>query len=140
MKRLVNERVEYRVNEGKWIDVSGWNRYRYLDDEQIAEKAFQTEELTFQETKEYIEEGYCNFGKIGKSTFTKREYIEFPSGSIFDGDLRYYKNNFKSTTFRKTFLELEVDRILTIKDLSELLPAEQFCEYLKDRGIIIYSK
>lgn len=138
MKRLVNERVEYRVNEGKWIDFSIWNRYRYLDDEQIAEKAFQTEELTFQETKEYIEEGYCNFGKIGKATFTKREYIEFPSGSILDGDLRYYKNNFKSATFRKTFLE--VNRILTIKDLSDLLPAEQFCEYLKDRGITIYSK
>lgn len=138
MKRLVNERVEYRVNEGKWIDFSIWNRYRYLDDEQIAEKAFQTEELTFQETKEYIEEGYCNFGKIGKTTFTKREYIEFPSGSILDGDLRYYENKFKSATFRKTFLE--VNRILTIKDLSDLLPAEQFCEYLKDRGITTYLK
>lgn len=138
MKRLVNERVEYRVNEGKWIDASIWNRYRYLDDEQIAERAFQTKELTFQETKEYIEEGYCNFGKIGKSIFTKREYIELPSGSAFDSDLRYHENNFKSATFRKTYLE--VTKILTIKDLADLLPAEQFCEYLKDRGITTYIK
>lgn len=137
MKRLVNERVEYRVNEGKWIDVSIFNRYRYLDDEQIAKKAFQTEELTFQETKEYVKE-YCNFGSVGKATFTKREYIELPSGSIFDGDLRYYENNFESATFRKTFLD--VNRILTIKDLADLLPAEQFCEYLKDRGITTYLK
>lgn len=137
MKRLVNERVEYRVNEGKWIDVSIFNRYRYLDDEQITKKAFQTEELTFQETKEYVKE-CCNFGLVGKATFTKREYIELPSGSIFDGDLRYYENNFESATFRKTFLD--VNRILTIKDLADLLPAEQFCEYLKDRGITTYLK
>lgn len=137
MKRLVNERVEYRVNEGEWINVSIFNRYRYLDDEQIAKKAFQTEELTFQETKEYVKE-CCNFGKIGKATFTKREYIELPSGSIFDGDLRYYENNFESATFRITFLD--VNRILTIKDLADLLPAEQFCEYLKDRGITTYLK
>ena len=137
MKRLVNERVEYRVNEGEWIDVSIWNRYRYLDDEQIAKKAFQTEELTFQEAKEYVKE-CCNFGSVGKSIFTKREYIELPSESIFDGDLRYYENNFESATFRKTFLD--VNRILTIKDLADLLPAEQFCEYLKDRGITTYLK
>lgn len=138
MKRLVNERVEYRVNEGEWIDVSIFNRYRYLDDEQIAEKSFQTKELTFQETKEYIEEGYCNFGTVGKTFFTKREYIELPSKSVLESDLRYYENNFESATFRKTFLE--VDRILTIKALADLLPAEQFCEYLKDRGITTYLK
>ena len=64
--------------------------------------------------------------------FKKRIYLTLPNNDIY--------SDFRTVVKEKDFEKLEVrviyrEPVLTIKQLANILDADDFCEYLKDRGI-----
>lgn len=129
MKKLVNARTYFRINGKKWIDCSIWNKIRYYEESECEE--WTSRELTFAEAVDLVKKGFVPHAEVGETIFRKRTYLELPSGDLLVGDLRYYEREIKTFEVKQTYEPYNN----TIKVLADLLPADQFCEYLKDRGI-----
>lgn len=129
MKKLVNERTLYRVNGGEWRDCSIWNKIRYYEESDCED--WKTRELNFADMQELIEKGFVPNAENDFTFFRKRPMIVLPSNDIEITRYTYTEKDNAVFEVKKQYLEYNA----TIKTLAELLPADSFCEYLKDRGI-----
>ena len=129
MKQICNLRCYVAIGKGEYEDTSFWNHWRYCE---IGE----TEEyvISWGELYDLVEEHHIRNAELTTNFFGK------PVVKI--GWANVYKNKTKITArnFHPIWVKWSakpVDRFYSIKRLAEMLPAEDFCEYLKDNGINI---
>lgn len=129
MKKLVNERTLYRVNGGKWIDCSIWNKIRYYEESEC--KDWESKELNFADMQELIEKGFIPNAENDFTFFKKRPIIVLPSNDFKIAGYTFTEKDNNIFEIKIQYLDYNA----TIKTLADLLPAEHFIQYLKDRGI-----
>ena len=134
-KKLVNLRCYVAIGNGDYCDTSFWNHTRYAE---VGECD------TLEYTLETWEDAYSavDANKIrNASTFTtffgNKPAIEFSWGRLERSRTTLTERTFKPV--RVKWQWEEVDRVYTMKDLADILPDEQFCEWLKDRGITMVN-
>lgn len=135
MKKLVNLRNYVAIGSDEYCDTSIWNHIRYVEEGECNTIEYTLE--TFEEAFSEVADKCIRNAQIGTTLFRHHPTIEIEWGSI---------NRPKSEMTEKTFKPLrvkweykEVTKLYTIKDLSNLLPADQFCEWLKDKGITVIN-
>lgn len=131
MKQLVNMRCYVSVNGEDYCDTSFRTRLRY--DDTIGE----TETIIndWEEAYKAISEHQVLNAETGATFLTNRPTIIIHYGDISRSNREISEKEFRSLKFK--WVSSKNDLIYTIKELAELLPAEQFCEWLKDRGMSI---
>lgn len=72
---------------------------------------------------------------VGETFWKHKPAIVIHYADLYRNDKKISEKEFQQLKFK--WVTEEVDRIYTIKDLSEILPADQFCEWVKDQGISI---
>ena len=129
MKKLVNLRCYVAIGTDDYADTSIWNHIRYIEDESVTEYTLET----WEEAYEAVKNKHIRNAEVGLTLFRNRDTIEITWGDLYRS---------KSVMTEKKFIPIhvkwqweEVTRAYSIKDLADLLPAKQFCEWLKDQGI-----
>ena len=129
MKKIYDKRCLIRINDEKeFHDTSVFYHLSYLKEEeaQTTERIF----TNFQEAYEYIKNNGVMNAEAGRTFFRNKPEIKLSTAN--DYCLGYYtEKNFKSLAVRWEYKEVKP----TMKTLSNLLTADEFCEYLTDRGI-----
>jgi hypothetical protein len=131
MKKLVNERTLYRVDGGEWRDCSPWNRIRYREENDCEE--WTSRKLNFDEMWMLVEEGFVINAETGYTFFQKKRKLDLPSDCVEVTKYTYTEKENKTFEVKMQYLPYSS----TLKTLAGLLPAEDFIQYLKDRGINI---
>ena len=129
MRKLVNYRQYYRINGGEWIDTSIRNHIRYLEEEET--KTWQSKEFSFEEAVRVIDEGILYNCSSDRTLIFNKLFICLPSENFMSSNIRYYEKEVKSFEIKEVYEPYSS----TIKTLADLLPAEEFCLWLKDQGI-----
>ena len=132
MKKLMNLRCLVAVGDKKYCDTSIWNYIRYYDMEEVPE-VVEFHYNTFEEALTAVEEGMIRGAEIYHTLFSNRPYFTIPWGEVYRNDTEITEKNFKPIHVK--WEKVEVNKAFTMKDLAGLLPAEMFCEWLKDHGI-----
>ena len=134
MKKVINFRLQYRVNGKEWIDTNSFKSLLYLDEKECENWESRTED--FDKAIEWAShDDFMGTLKVGKTLFTKEPKLEY----LLNNERSWLDNTNCSCT-RKKFKSLEIraiykDTNYTIEVLKTNLSAESFCEYLRDRGI-----
>ena len=131
MKKLVNFRCYVSVNGEEYCDTSYRTRIRYSE---ITGKS-ETVITNWEEAYRAVSEHNILNAETSETLFTNRPTIKIYYGDISRNTREISEKEFKSLKYK--WVSSETDGIYTIKDLAELLPADQFCEWLKDQGISI---
>ena len=131
MKKLVDLRCYVSVNGEKYQDTSIWKRLRYIDRVGESEEIIQD----WEEAYKAIEENRVLNAYTGTTFWKGRPTIVIHYGDVYKDDREFSERNFKSLRFK--WVSSEVTCHYTIKELADLLPAEQFCEWAIDQGISI---
>jgi hypothetical protein len=130
MKKVIEVRKQYRLNNGEWTDVTDFNPISYREKDECVDK-YRTID-TWKDTVGYVADGLLPNAEMHMTFFKKRIYLILPNNNIY--------SDFRTVVNEKDFKKLEVrviyrEPILTIKQLANILEADEFCEYLKDKGI-----
>lgn len=128
MKKVIEARKQYRLNGGEWETVKSNILYREKDE--CVDK-YRTID-TWQDAIGYVTEGLLPNAEMHMTFFKKRIYLILPNNNIY--------SDFRTVVNEKDFEKLEVrviyrEPVLTIKQLVNILDADEFLQYLKDRGI-----
>lgn len=129
MRKLVDEVVMYRVNGGEWRDTSIWHHAKYIEETQC--EPYLTKKMTFAETVKAIEVGLVRNASTDVTAFRKRPYITLPSTSGCTLNYTYFEKEIESVEVKIVYEPYST----TMKHLAEVLSADEFCAYLRDRGI-----
>lgn len=135
MKKLVNLRCYVAIGNDDYCDTSVWNHIRYVEVSECNTTEYTLE--SFEEAFAAVADNHIRNAETSTTLFRNQPTIEIGWGD-------FYRN--KSVMTKKTFKPIhvkwewqEVKRMYTMKDLADLIPADQFCEWLKDRGITMVS-
>lgn len=131
MKKLVNLRNYVAIGNDDYCDTSIWNHIRYVDEKECETVEYTLE--TFEEACKAVSENRIRNGEMNSTLFGNKPLIEISWGDIYKCKTVLSQKNFKPIHVKWQWEE--VDRMYTMKDLASVLPADQFCEWLKDRGI-----
>lgn len=131
MKKIINFRCYASLNGEDYCDTSFRTRIRY--DDTIGES--ETIINDWEEAYKAVKEHKVLNAETGTTLVTNRPTIIIHYASLSRDCREVSEREFRSLKFK--WVASETDRIYTIKDLADLLPAEQFCEWLKDQGIAI---
>jgi hypothetical protein len=131
MRKLVNVRKEFRLNGGEWLDTSIWHHLKYKEESECVTK--QSDVITsWQEFVDYINDNYVPNASVGHTLFRNIPYILLPKNNDFNYPwIEVREKDFVSFELRVVYN----DHSTNLKTLAELLDADEFCQYLKDRGI-----
>lgn len=133
MRKLVDEVVMYRVNGGEWRDASIWHHARYMEESEC--ETYLTKKMTFAETIKAIDAGLVRNAGTNVTAFRKRPYIILPNTSHLGAiDYTYFEKEIESVEVKIVYEPYST----TMKHLAEVLSADEFCAYLRDRGITTY--
>lgn len=135
MKKLVNLRCYAAVGKDDYADTSIWNHIRYVEVAETNSTEYTLE--TFDEAFAAVADHRIRNAETSATLFRNRPMIELHWGRIDCSRTYLTAKNFKP--IRVKWEWEEVERVYTMKDLADLLPAEQFCEWLKDRGITMVA-
>ena len=129
MKELYNYRFKYQIEGYKsFIDTSIWRHVRYLLPEEAQSYDFTIKSFT--ELLDLVKNDLFMNAEIDKTTFTKKPLVRLSNPGCMA--IKVTEKNFKPINVRIEYNKMES---LTIKSLSEMLSANDFIDYLKDRGI-----
>ncbi len=131
MKKIIDFRCYVSVNGEPYCDTSIWKRLRYDDVIGESETIITDWESAYQAVSEH---SILN-AETSETLFTNRPTIKIHYGDVYRNDREISEKEFKSLKYK--WVASETDRIYTIKELAEYLPADQFCEWLKDQGLSI---
>jgi hypothetical protein len=130
MKEIYNYRFEYRLEgEKDFVDTSIWRHARYLEPKDAEDWTGLIKE--FKDLVDLVEKGFFMNGKLEKTLFRKPMVVLNNTTDFYSSGDRITEKNFKPIEFRCVYKKEN----LTIKELADLLDADSFCEYLRDRGI-----
>ena len=132
MKKVSDRVVMVKFNgSDEWYDTSIFHHLIY-EREEFNGKKFDYHFDNFQEAFDWIEQGYLRNAEITETFFRLRPKIHI-STSLIGVSVYYTEKNFKPFDVRIEYVERNE---ISLKELSEMLKADEFCEYLKDRNII----
>lgn len=136
MKKIYSCNDLVSFDNGKtWKDTSFFESYKYLEESDIEIISFESEGLSFQEIVSAIENGNVKNAKVERSLFTNKQKIKISLADSFT-TIYFTEKNYKTMCIKR---ELKECNSLTFKNLMNILTADEFCEYLKDRGINSYN-
>ena len=92
---------------------------------------------TFEEAVEAIKKGLIHRAEIGRTLFGNKPIIELRTDDIYCDKITMTAKTFKP--IRVKYAWEEHNRRVTMDTLSDQLSADEFCKYLKDRGIFQIS-
>ena len=133
MKEIKNYRHYFAIGNEEYQDTSIWNDLRYCESKR--DKTFELN--TFEETVQAIENGLIHRAEVGRTLFGNKPMIILHTDDLYGFSIKMTEKNFKPIRVKHTW-ETYKQRI-TITSLAKELPADEFCEYLKDRGIFQIS-
>lgn len=132
MKKVFDRVIKVRFNgNNEWYDTSIFSHLVYEREEFDGQK-FDYHFDNFQEAFDWIEQGYLRNAETTQTMFRHRPQIHIYTVSAMYDDVYYTEKNFKPFDVRIEYVERNE---ISLKGLSEMLKAEEFCEYLKDRNI-----
>jgi hypothetical protein len=134
MKKIYNYRVYVRFEgETEWRKTSMFRHLHYMEEEEAIQSSYESIKITsFEDAKEIVESNLIMNAEMGKTFFTKKPVLRFSVLDYFDGVVTFTEKQFKSFEYKIAY---EEESNLSIKTVMELLTADEFCEYLKDKGI-----
>lgn len=132
MKKLIDLRCSVAIGNEDFCDTSIWSHIRYIEMDGASSS---TEYIynTFAEAHEAVERNMIRNASTGFTLFRSRPTIDIHWGDIYRNNTELTEKTFEP--IRVKWEKMEVTRWYTMKDLVDLLPADQFCEWLKDQGI-----
>lgn len=132
MKKVYDFRTLISFNNKDWYDTSYRHHLTYCSEEDAKEGKEEVFEVsTFEDALKFID--IIPNAEVGETWFTKKLMIEIFIRAPFD-NIRMTKKNFKP--FYVKFEHIEYKNF-SFSFLSENLPGDDFCEWLKDRGMTI---
>lgn len=136
MKKVYDRRVLVKVDG--WAEFEDTSIFRCLKykDEDFAKQEFLYRFKTFEDVKAEIEEGgWILNAEVTTTFFTRQPKIKINTvNSLFHCSpaVEMTKKNFKPIEVKIVYIE---EKDISISTLADLLDADTFCEYLKDRNI-----
>lgn len=133
MKKVIDYRVMLSFDNGKtWEDTSIWRHLYYAEPKADQITAFDN----FADAYNAVADDVIMNAHTTTTFFRGRKMIELFTS---DRDCRIVmtEKTFKPFLVKECYIEST--RKDTIKDLSTMLEASQFCEWLKDNGITMVS-
>ena len=135
MKKIYDRRVLVKVDGWEeFEDTSIFRCLRYKD-EDFVKQEYLYRFRTFEDMKAEIEEGcWILDAEVTTTFFTRQPKIKINTvNSLFHCSpaIEMTKKNFKPIEVRCAYNKMSA----SMKELSEALDSDSFCEYLKDRGI-----
>lgn len=133
MKQLIDLRCYVSVNGEDYCDTSFRNQYRYVDVDIPAET-----ELIIQEwdmAYKVVAENRVRNACVDVTSIKKRPCISIHYASFSRSDRTITKKNFKVLKY-KWVCEPVLEH-LSFETLMKYLPADQFCEWVKDQGVAV---
>lgn len=128
MKEVYNYRFEYRLEGQKnFVDTSIFEHVRYLAPEEAETLNFTIK--TFDELVDLVRDNLFMNAELSKNLFRKT-VVRLSNVEDYCSTVVTAKN-FKPIEVRCVYKKEN----LTIKELANLLDADSFCEYLRDREI-----
>lgn len=133
MREVRNYRHYFAVGNGEYEDTSIWNDLRYCEPRE--DECFELN--TFAEAVEAIKKGAIHRAEIDYTFFGKKPMIVLRKADLYCDRVVLTEKTFKPIRVKYTW---EVhNRRITMDTLFDQLSADEFCEYLKDRGIFQIS-
>ena len=131
-KKVFDREVKVRFNgSDEWYDTSIFYHLVYEREEFNGQK-FDYHFDNFQEAFDWIEQGYLRNAETTETFFRHRPQIHISTASIKRESVYYTEKNFKPFDVRIEYVEKSGT---SLRRLSEMLKADEFCEYLRDRNI-----
>lgn len=132
MKKLVDLRCMVAIGDDKYYDTSFWYHIRYVDVKENANVEYTLN--TWEEALEEAKNDRVRGLKVERTLFGNRPYLEIHRGDFDKNNISITEKKFKPIHVKWKFEEVSLNRF-TMKSLVSLLPADEFCEWLKDHGI-----
>lgn len=130
MKKVYYSNLLVRINRKEWLPLHWDNSFHYMEEEEMIKESFIISIEDFEKLWNFAKEKDWIFNRV---SFLKKRFIFVDSIRTCDNDTKIFERDFVSFEFKKAFRE--ANKNLGIAFLADKLPADEFCEYLKDRGI-----
>ena len=132
MKKVFDRVIKVRFNgNNEWYDTSIFS-YLVYEREEFNGQKFDYHFNNFQEAFDWIEQGHLRNAETTETLFKHRPQIHISTTSMKCDDVYYTEKNFKPFDVRIEYVERKE---MSLRELSEMLKADEFCEYLRDRNI-----
>ena len=129
MKKIVSVRCYVSINREEYCDTSIQRRLRYREETGESETIINDWEEAYNQIKN---DKVLN-ATVSETFWKHRPTIIIHYANFDKGDREISEKDFRQLKFK--WVVEKVDYVYTAKDLFKELPAEQFCEWLKDQGI-----
>lgn len=127
MKKICNLRCYVAIGKQDYEDTSMWTHLRYCKPSSTEECITSWDNLCDLVEEHNIRNAELTINLLGKPV------VKIGWADVYANKAKITDRNFSSV--RVKWAAEPVNKIYSIKDLADLLPAEDFCEYLKDRGM-----
>lgn len=128
MKEVYDYRFEYKMEGWKnFVDTSIWQHARYIEPKDA--ESWTGLIRDFPQLISLVKDGLFMNAEL-RTNFFKKTVVRLSNAGAFYPD-EVTEKNFKPIEFRCVYKKVN----FTIKELADLLDADSFCEYLRDRGI-----
>ena len=131
MKKLVNFRCYVAIGKDDYCDTSIWSHIRYVEESEANDTEYTLD--TFERAFAAVADNYIRNASTYKTLFGNKPAMEISFGRLENSRVVLTKKTFKPVRVKWQWEEVGTTYIM--KDLASILPAEQFCEWLKDHGI-----
>lgn len=130
MKKVVRVVTEYRVNGDKWIDISFWKHIIYKEEIECENKMRKID--NWEDALEYLKNDMLRNSSVEYTIFKRTPYLHLYNPKNWNYEwIDVKEKEFKLLEVRIRYIEYPC----SLKDLVDLLSANEFIQYLKDRGI-----
>lgn len=130
MKKIYDKRLLVKIDGWKNFEDTSIYKHLKYEDENVANQEFHYRFETFEEAKAKIEKGLILNAKIATTFFTKQPKLKI--GTVDLDYITMTKRSFKPIEIKIVY---EEKNNISLKALADLLDADGFCEYLRDRNI-----
>lgn len=132
MKKVFDRVIKVRFNgNSEWYDTSIFSHLVY-EREEFDGKKFDYHFNNFQEAFDWIKQGHLRNAETTETLFRHHPQIHIYTVSAMYDNVYYTEKNFKPFDVRIEYVERNE---ISLRGLSEMLKADEFCEYLRDRNI-----
>ena len=127
MKKICNLRCYVAIGKKDYEDTSMWTHLRYCEPGATEEYITSWGDLC-----DLVEEHNIRNAELTTNLFGN-PVVKIGWADIYANKTKITYRNFHPIEVK--WAAEPVNKIYSIKDLADLLPAEDFCEYLRDRGM-----
>ena len=131
MKKVFDKRVYIKLEGWKnYKDTSIFKHLQFLSEEKAIEKIFCIRD--FKELVEEVENGWICNAEMDETFFKHRPKVVFRTADLLNDSFSITEKDFASIEIKIEYVEV---KDISLKALSEMLSADDFVEYLKNKEI-----